>query len=65
MITFKWYRIVVEIKHIHLDKAKVLSKRMQQQEWCERFSISFISNKIGLDSLKRVENAYNFKERFK
>ena len=26
MIMFKWYRIVVDIKHIHLDNVKVLSK---------------------------------------
>ena len=26
MIMFKWYRIVVDIKHIHLVNVKVLSK---------------------------------------
>ena len=57
MIIFKWYRIVVEIKHIYLNKA--LSKGTQNNKNGAKDSPLISYQIIVLDRFKG-ENAYNF-----
>ena len=59
MIIFKWYRIVVEIKYIYLNKA--LSKGTPYNKNGAKDSPLISYQIIGLDTFKG-ENAYNFQK---